>query len=89
MESDRVEWDGARQKIEYEGRGKKYAATIAVSSVSVAIYDSTSRPLYTFYGGLEPLMYRNGEQLEALSADKFFLDEEKIREAAEMAVDPF
>ena len=89
MESDRVEWDGAKQKIEYEGRGKKYAATIAVSSVSVAIYDSTNKPLYIFYGGLEPLMYRSGEQLEVLPADKFFLDEEKIRDAAEMAVDPF
>jgi hypothetical protein len=89
MESDRVEWDGAKQKIEYEGRGKKYAATVAVSSVSVAIYDSTNKPLYVFYGGLEPLMYRSGEQLEVLPAEKFFLDEEKIRDAAEMAVDPF
>jgi len=75
--------------VEYEGRGKKYSAEIAVSSVSVAVYDSTYRPLYLHYGGLEPLMYRAGEQLEVLSSDKFFLEEKKIREAAEIAVDPF
>ena len=89
MESDRVEWDGVKQRIEHEGRGKKYSATIAVSSVALAIYDSAEKPLYLFYGGLEPLMYRSDETLEVLSADKFFLDEEKIREAAEIAVDPF
>jgi len=55
----------------------------------VAVYDSTYRPLYLHYGGLEPLMYRAGEQLEVLSSDKFFLEEKKIREAAEIAVDPF
>jgi hypothetical protein len=89
MESDRVEWDGAKQKIEHEGRSKKYAAQVAVSSVSVAVYDAVYRPLYLHYGGLEPLMYRTDEQLEPLPADKLFLDEKKIREAAKIAVDPF
>ena len=45
--------------------------------------------LYLFYGGLEPLMYRDGEQFHALTTDKSFLDEKKIRRAAEIAVDPF
>ena len=89
MESDRVEWDGTRQKIAYEGRSLKYTAEISVSSVSVTIYDSTDKPLYLFYGGLEPLMYRDGEQFQALTTDKLFLDEKKIRRAAEIAVDPF
>ena len=64
MESDRVEWDGTKQKLAYEGRSKKYAANINVSSVSVAIYDAASKPLYLQYGGLEPIMYRLGEQLQ-------------------------
>ena len=89
MESDRVEWDGTRQRIAYEGRSVKYTAEISVSSVSVTIYDSTDKPLYLFYGGLEPLMYRDGEQFQALTVDKLFLDEKKIRKAAEIAVDPF
>lgn len=89
MESDRVQWDGVKQKIAYEGRSKKYSAKVHVSSVSVALYDATDKPLYLYYGGLEPLMYRAGETLEVLSADKFFLDEKKIRKAAQVAVAPF
>jgi hypothetical protein len=88
MESDRVEWDGTKQKLAYEGRGSKYTATVSVSSVSVSIYDSASVPLYQHYGGLEPIMWRQGEQLQPLSADKLFLDEKLIRRAAQIAVDP-
>lgn len=88
MENDRVEWDGVKQKLVYEGRGKKYAANVSVSSVSVSIYDSASKPVYLYYGGLEPLMYRVEEQLQPLTADKFFLDEKRIRKAAQVAVDP-
>ncbi|RZV36081.1 MAG: hypothetical protein EX272_09390 [Chromatiales bacterium] len=88
MESDRVEWDGTKQKLTYEGRGKKYSAKVAVSSVSVAIFDSANKPLYLYYGGLEPLMYRKQEQLEPLTADRFFLDEKRIRKAAQIAVSP-
>ncbi len=88
MESDRVEWDGVKQKVVYEGRGKKYSASISVSSVSVGIYDSTNKPVYLYYGGLEPLMYRDGEQLQPLTADRFFLDEKTIRKAAQLAVSP-
>ena len=51
--------------------------------------DMCSGLLYLFYGGLEPLMYRDGEQFHALTTDKLFLDEKKIRRAAEIAVDPF
>ena len=89
VESDRVEWDGTEQKIEREGRSMKYAASVAVSSVSVAVYDEAYRPLYLHYGGLEPLMYREGEQLEALPKNRLFLDEKKISKAAEIAVKPF
>ncbi len=59
-----------------------------MSSVSVAFYDSTDKPLYLFFGGLEPLMYRDGEQLQPLDPAKLFLDEKKIRKAAQVAVSP-
>ena len=88
MESDRVEWDGTKQKLAHEGRSKKYSAKVMVSSVAVGMYDSTNKPIYLYYGGLEPLMYREGEQLSPLSVDKFFLDEKRIRKAAQIAVDP-
>jgi len=88
MESDRVQWDGAKAKLRYEGRSKKYSASISVSSVSLAMYDSTGKPIYLFYGGLEPLMYRDAEQLEPLSADEFFKDDERVRKAAQIAVSP-
>ncbi len=88
VENDRVEWDGAKQKLVYEGRSKKYSATISVSSVSVSFYDSSNKPIYLYFGGLEPLMYRADEQLQPLSVDKFFMDEKRIRKAAQIAVDP-
>lgn len=88
VENDRVEWDGVRRSLEREGRGVKYTATVPVSSVSLALYDSANKPIYTWYGGLEPLMYRDGEQLQPLAPDKLFQDEKLIREAAEVAADP-
>lgn len=89
MESDRVEWDGVKRRITYEGRSKKYSANVMVSSVSLAMFDSTDRPIYTWYGGLEPVMYRDGEQLQPLAVDKLFLDEDHIRKAVDVIVDPF
>ena len=89
MESDSVEWDGTKQKIQYEGRSKKYAAKIYVSSVSLAIYDPTFTQLFLNYGGLEPLMHRGGEQLEVMEKDQLFRDEKKIREAVKIVMDPF
>ncbi len=88
IESDRIEWDGAKQKIETKGRGRKYTAQIPVSSVSVGFYDVSDKPLYLAYGGLEALMYRDGEQLQPFDVDRFFKDEKRIRRAAKLAVDP-
>jgi len=89
MEDDEVEWDGTKQDIPHEGRRKKYSAQVYVSSVAVGIYDATLKPLYLRYGGLEPLMFRGGEQLEALDQERLFQDEKKIREAVEIALNPF
>lgn len=89
IESDRVEWDGVEQRIEREGRSRNYTANVSVSSVMLTIYDSTNNPIYVAYGGLEPLMYRDGDQLVPLEPNRLFQDEDKIREAAEIAVDPF
>jgi hypothetical protein len=89
IRSDRVEWDGVEQRIEREGRSRDYTANISVSSVMFTLYDSTNTPIYVAYGGLEPLMYRDGDQLMPLDKNQLFQDEDKIREAAEIAVDPF
>lgn len=89
VENDRVEWHGTKQDIPHEGRSPKYTARVYVSSVTVGIYDATFKPLYLNYGGLEPLMYRAGEQLEALPGERLFRDQKKIREAIRIAVDPF
>lgn len=88
LENDMVEWDGTRQEISHEGRGKKYTAKVYVSSVSVAVYDETFKQLYLYYGGIEPLMYRADEKLEVLGNDQLFRNEKKIREAVKIAVEP-
>jgi len=88
MESDRVEWDGVKQKIVHSGRSKKYAATTSVSTVSVAIYDSANKQMYLSFGGLEALVSRVDEQLLPLPVKQLFLDEKRIRKAAQIAVDP-
>lgn len=88
VENDSVEWDGTKQRIEREGRSGNYSARIYVSSVSFSIFDSADRPLYTNYGGLEPLMWREKDQLQPLSPDQYFLDEKKIRKAAQIAMRP-
>lgn len=89
LENDRVEWDGVKQDIQHEGRGQKYTARVYASSVAVGVYDATLKPLYLHYGGLEPLMYRAGQQLEALGNEHLFRDRKKIREAVKIAVKPF
>lgn len=89
VENDRVEWNGTEQDIPHEGRSPKYTAKVYVSSVAVGIYDATFKSLYLHYGGLEPLMYRAAEQLEALPNDRLFRDQKKIREAVKIALDSF
>ena len=88
MQNDVVEWDNVKQRIAYEGRGKKYSANINVSSVLLTIYDATGEPLYVHYGGLEPIMRRQGEQLNPIAPEELLLDEKKIRKAAQLAVKP-
>ena len=88
MENDRIEWDGVKQKLEHSGRGRNYTANVAVSSVSFAVYDAANRPIYLYYGGLEPLMRREDDQVVPIPAGQFFQDEKRIRKAAQVAVDP-
>jgi len=87
MESDKVEWDGVSQSVEHTGGREEYKADISVSSVAVAIYDSRDAPLYVSYGGIEPLMRREGKQLQPLPPEQLLRDEKKIRKAAQAAVD--
>jgi len=87
MESDKVEWDGVSTSVEHSGGRVEYKANISVSSVVVAIYDSKEEPLYVSYAGLEPLMHREGAQLQPLPVDQLLRDEKRIRKASQAAVD--
>ncbi len=89
IENDRAEWDGVEQRIEREGRSRNYTANVSVTSLTLGIYDAANKPVYVWYGGLEPLMYRDREQLVPLDPSQLFQDEDKIREAVEIATDPF
>jgi len=87
MESDKVAWDGVSQTVEHTGGREEYKANISVSSVAVAIYDSKDAPLYVSYGGIEPLLRREGGQLQPLPVEQLLRDEKKIRKAAQTAVE--
>lgn len=86
VESDRGEWDGVKQSLEREGRRMNYTAKVAASTVSFAIYDQTDKPLYIAYGGLEMLMKRVGDGFEPIDPSLYFVDEKRIRKAAQLTV---
>jgi hypothetical protein len=88
FEKDRAEWDGAKQKIENKGRNRGYAGDIVVTSVSIAVFDRTNKLKYQNYGGLEVLQTRVDAQLVPIPAESFFSDEKRIRQAAQIAMDP-
>lgn len=88
MENDKVEWDGVSQSVAHSGKSVQYKANVNVSSVVVGIYDAKDTPLFMNYGGLEPMMRREGDQLQPLPAEQLLRDEEKIRKAAQTAVKP-
>lgn len=88
FEKDRAEWDGAKQKIEHEGRDRGYAGNIVVTSVSIAIVDGKNELKYQSYGGLEVLQTRVDAQLMPIPAENFFSDEKRIRKAAQIAMEP-
>ena len=60
-----------------------------MSSVAFAPLDSTHKPTCTWYGVPEPLKYHDDDQRVPFEANRLFQDEDKIREAAEIAIDPF
>ncbi len=84
----KAEWDGVTQKVESEGRDKGYGGGIVASSISFAVFDEAMRVQYVYYGGLELLQMRVEAQLLPVPADQYFLDEKRIRKAAQIAVSP-
>jgi len=86
VENDRAEWDGVNQSVERDGRRMNYTAKVAASSVSFVIFDHSDKPLYVAYGGLEILMKRVDQNFEALDPSQYFIDEKRIRKAAQIAV---
>lgn len=88
VENDKAEWDGVSQKLKKKGRGLKYTASVAATSIAVSIYDATEQPLFVNYGGLEVLMMRVKEEMQPLDASEYFKDEKRIKKAVQVAVKP-
>ena len=85
---DRIEWDGAKAKLEKKGRNRGYEGTVYASSVSFEVYDQSERLLYVKYGGIEPLQWRDGAQLIPIAPEKLFSEEKTIKKAAQIAMKP-
>lgn len=86
VENDSAKWDGVKQKLATSGKRHKYAARVAASSVTFAVFDDKDTLLYVDDGGLEMLMRREGQSFIPLTAGQFFSDEKRIRKAAQLSV---
>lgn len=94
--NDKAEWHGASQGIKHSGdgfakfiTGKKYSGTIAASSLKVAIWDRKEKLLYSWPGGIEVLMHREGDSLNYMPEDQFWQDGKRIQKAVKLALKPF
>ncbi|MCB1661705.1 MAG: hypothetical protein KDI24_13595 [Pseudomonadales bacterium] len=94
--NDKAEWHGTKQKIKHKGdglmtfiTGKNYSGTIAASSLQISIWDRRENPLYSWNGGIEVLMQRNGKNLEYMPENQFWQDEKRIKKAIKLALKPF
>jgi len=92
---DKTKWDNTSQKIKHKGdglmkfiTGKGYGGTIAASSLKVSIWDRRDRLLYSWSGGIEVLMQRNGKALEKIPATQFWQDEKRIKNSVKLALSP-
>jgi hypothetical protein len=94
--NDKAEWHNTSQKIKHQGdglmkfiSGKSYSGTIAASSLQISIWDRSENPLYSWNGGIEVLMQRNGKALEYMPENAFWQDEKRIMKAIKLALKPF
>lgn len=88
IENDKAEWDGVSQKVKKKGRGMKYTAKVAASTISFSIYDQREQPLFVNYGGLELLMMREKTEFKPLDPSNYFQDDKRIRKAVNIAIKP-
>lgn len=94
--NDKAEWHGTTQSIKHSGdglakfiTGKKYSGTIAASSLSVTIWDRKESLLYSWPGGIEVLMQREGDSLNYMPEEQFWQDKKRIQKAVKLALKPF
>lgn len=92
---DKAEWGGTSQKIKHKGdgffgtiMGKDYGGHVAASAVTMRITDRAGNVVYNWMGGIEVLMERNGEQLEALPASSFWQKPKRVEKAVKYALKP-
>jgi len=69
--NDKAEWHGTTQNIQHSGdglakfiTGQKYTGSIAASLLKVTIWDRKETLLYSWAGGIEVLMQREGQSLK-------------------------
>lgn len=94
--NDKAEWHGTSQSIKNSGdglvkfiTGQKYTGSIAASSLKVTIWDRKETLLYSWAGGIEVLMQREGQSLKYMPEDQFWQDERRIKNAIKAALQPF
>lgn len=94
--NDKAEWDGTSQKIKHSGdgvmkfiSGQKYGGSIAASSLKISIWDRKETLLYSWAGGIEVLMQREGKALNYLPAENFWQDAKRITKSVRLALKPF
>lgn len=92
---DRAEWGGTSQKMKHKGdglfgsiMGKDYGGHVAASAVMVEISDRAGRPVYKWIGGIEVLMQRDGQKLEALPQEELWQKPKRVLKAVKYALKP-
>lgn len=85
--NDMANWDGTRQKVQWQGRGN-YETTILASSVEITIFDRTSLAVFSNKGGLEVLMERIDTSFVPIPKENYFKDGKRIQDSLKIAVAP-
>ena len=92
---DRAEWGGTSQKMKHKGdglfgsiMGKDYGGHITASAVLVEISDRAGRPVYKWIGGIEVMMQRDGQKLEALPQEELWQKPKRVLKAVKYALKP-
>jgi len=92
---DKAEWGGTSQKIKHRGdgffgsiTGKGYGGNVAATAVRIVISNRQGKPVYRWDGGIEVMMQRNGQKLEALPISDLWQKPKRVSKAVKYALKP-